>query len=214
MNLPFTQAQFFEVFARYNEDVMPLQVALILLGLTAYGAMMVRRRESDRVISAILCALWLWTGIVYHLGYFREVNPAAVLFGAASIAGAALFAWAGLARGAMVFDGESRARRVAGHLMIGYALVAYPVLSAMLGRGYPEMPTFGLPCPTTIFTIGMLAFLAPPVPRYVFFVPVAWAMVGSTAAFQLGVYEDLGLFVAALAGVWLAFDSAPRERPA
>lgn len=214
MSLPFTQEQFFGVFARYNEDVMPLQIALLLLALSAYGAMMVRRRESDRVISAILCALWLWTGIVYHLLYFRAVNPAAIAFGVMSIAGAVLFAWAGLARGSMVFDGESRARRIAGHAMISYALVAYPVLSAMLGRGYPEMPTFGLPCPTTIFTIGMLAFLAPPVPRYVFVVPVAWAMIGSSAAFQLGVYEDLGLFVAALAGIWLAFDPAPRTRPA
>ena len=42
---------------------------------------------------------------------------------------------------------------------LGGALVAYPVLSAMLGREFPEMPTFGLPCPTTIFTLGLLAFL-------------------------------------------------------
>lgn len=214
MNLPFTQQQFFDVFGRYNEGVMPLQIALVLLGLTAYGALMVRRRDSDRVVSAILCALWLWMGVVYHLVYFREVNPAATLFGAAYIAGAAAFAWAGLVRGHLAFEGESRARRIAGHALIAYALVAYPVLSAMIGRSYPEMPTFGLPCPTTIFTIGMLAFVAAPVPRYVFFVPVAWAMVGSSAAFQLGVYEDLGLLVAGLAGVWLAFDPPPRARPA
>lgn len=210
MNLPFTQTQFFEVFARYNEDVMPLQLALILLALSAFGALMVRRRESDRVVSAILCALWLWIGIVYHLMYFREINPAATLFAVLSIAGAALFAWAGLVRSTLVFDGESRVRRIAGHVMIAYALVAYPVLSAMLGREFPQMPTFGLPCPTTIFTIGMLAFVAAPVPRYVFFVPVAWTMIGATAALQLGVYEDLGLVVAGLAGIWLAFDPPPR----
>lgn len=214
MNLPFTQAQFFEVFARYNEGVMPLQIALVLLGLSAFGALMVRRADSDRVIAAILCALWLWTGIVYHLMYFREVNPAAWIFGAASIAAAALFAWAGLVRRALVFDGESRARRITGHALIAYALVGYPLLSAIVGRTYPEMPTFGVPCPTTIFTIGMLAFLARPVPRYVFFVPVAWAMIGSTAAFPVGVYEDLGLLVAGLAGVWLAFDAPPRTRHA
>ena len=210
MNLPFTQQEFFAVFARYNEDVMPLQIALVLLGLSAFGAMMVRRRESDRVIGAILCGLWLWIGVVYHLMYFRDINPGATVFGAASIAAAALFGWAGLVRGTLVFDGESRVRRIAGHVMIAYALVAYPALSAMLGRAFPEMPTFGLPCPTTIFTIGMLAFVAAPVPRYVFFVPVAWAMIGASAAFQLGVYEDLGLLAAGLAGVWLAFDPPPR----
>ena len=210
MNLPFTQQQFFEVFSRYNEAVMPLQNGLVLLGLSAFGAMVVRRRDSDRVISAILAGLWIWMGVVYHLIYFREVNPAATLFGVMFLGGAAIFAWVGVVRGRLAFDCESRARRIAGHALIAYALVGYPFLSLILGREFPEMPTFGLPCPTTIFTIGMLAFLSSPFPRYVFAIPIVWALIGSQAALLLGVYEDLGLLVAGLAGVWLAFDS-PRE---
>lgn len=210
MNLPFTQEQFFGVFSRYNEAVMPLQIGLVLLGLSAFGAMVVRRRDSDRVVSAILAGLWIWMGVVYHLIYFREVNPAATLFGVMFLGGAAVFAWVGVVQGRLVFDCESRARRIAGHALIAYALVGYPLLSAILGREFPEMPTFGLPCPTTIFTIGMLAFLSAPFPRYVFAIPIAWALIGSQAALLLGVYEDLGLLVAGLAGVWLAFDS-PRE---
>jgi hypothetical protein len=84
----------------------------------------------------------------------------------------------------------------------------------MLGREFPEMPTFGLPCPTTIFTLGMLAFLAAPFPRYVFVIPITWALIGSQAAFRLGVYEDFGLLVAGLAGVWLAFDPPAQRRHA
>jgi hypothetical protein len=212
MNPPFTQAQFFEVFSRYNEDLMPLQIALFLLGLSAFGAMVVRRRDSDRVVSAILAGLWLWMGVVYHLIYFREINPAASAFGAMFIAAAAIFAWTGVVQRRLVFDCESRARRIAGHALIAYALVGYPLLSAMLGREFPEMPTFGLPCPTTIFTIGMLAFLSAPLPRYVFVIPIGWAFLGSQAAFLLGVYEDFGLLVAGLAGVWLAFDPPAVER--
>src|SRR6478735_636787 len=49
----------------------------------------------------------------------------------------------------------------------------------------PAVPTFGLPCPTTIFTIGVLLFAKAPVPRSAFIVPVLWALVGSTAAFTL-----------------------------
>lgn len=206
MNPPFTQEQFFEVFRRYNEAVMPLQIALILLALSAFGAMVVRRRESDRVISAILAGLWAWMGIVYHLIYFREVNPAATLFGLMFLGGAAIFAWAGVVRGRLVYDCESRVRRITGHALIAYALVGYPFLSEALGHEYPAMPTFGLPCPTTIFTIGMLAFLSAPFPRYVFAVPIAWALIGGQAALLLGVREDLGLLLAGLAGVWLAFD--------
>jgi hypothetical protein len=206
MSLPFTQQQFFEVMSRYNEAVTPLQIGLVLLGLSAYGAMVVRRRDSDRVISGILAALWLWAAVVYHFIYFRPVNPAAIPFGVIFLAAAAIFAWTGVVRRRLVFDCESRARRIAGHALITYSLVGYPILSAMLGREFPEVPTFGLPCPTTIFTLGMLAFLSAPFPRYVFAIPIAWALIGAQAAILLAVYEDLGLLVAAIAGVWLAFD--------
>lgn len=214
MSLPFTQQQFLEVFARYNDDLMPLQIGLFLLGLTAYGALIVRRRDSDRVISVILAALWTWSGIVYHRMYFSEVNPAATMFALVFVAGAVAFAWAGLVRRRMVFYGHDRARCAAGHALVAYALVGYPLLSIMLGRAYPKIPTFGLPCPTTIFTIGMLAFVSPPVPRTVFAVPIAWAIVGTQGAFFLGMYEDLGLTVAGLVGVWLAIEARPRIWPA
>jgi hypothetical protein len=214
MSLPFTREQFFEVFADYNEGVMPLQLGLFLLALSAFGAMVVRRRGSDRVVSAILAGLWAWMGIVYHFIYFAPVNPAAAMFGAMFLASAALFTWAGVVRGRLVFDGESRARRIAGHALITYALVGYPLLSLLLGRQFPELPTFGLPCPTTIFTIGMLAFLSRPFPRYVLAVPIAWAFIGAQAALTLGLYEDLGLLVAGLAGVWLVFDRRTQTRAA
>jgi hypothetical protein len=214
MNLPFTRDQFFEVFARYNEGVMPLQLALFLLALSAFGAMVIRRRGSDRVVSAILAGLWAWMGIVYHFIYFAPVNPAAPVFGAMFLAAAALFAWAGVVRGRLVFDDDSRARRIVGHALIAYALVGYPIVSLLLGRQYPDVPTFGVPCPTTIFTIGMLAFLSRPFPRYVLVVPIAWAFIGGQAAFLLGVPEDLGLWLAGLAGLWLAFDRPRERRPA
>lgn len=214
MNLPFTQQQFFEVMGRYNDAITPLQIGLVLLGASAYGAMMVRRRDSDRVISLILAGLWTWAAVVYHFIFFRTINPAAALFGAAFLGAALLFLWAGVARGRLVFDGESRARRIVGHGLIAYALVGYPLLSAMLGREFPGIPTFGLPCPTAIFTLGMLAFLSAPLPRYVFVIPVAWAFVAAQAAFLLGVYEDAGLLVAGLAGLWLAFHGSARRQPA
>jgi hypothetical protein len=166
------------------------------------------------VVSAILAGLWAWMGVVYHFIYFTPVNPGARLFAVVFIAQAAVFAWSGAVRGRLAFDGESRWRRIAGHALIAYALVGYPLLSLMLGREFPETPTFGLPCPTTIFTIGMLAFLSAPFPRTVLAVPIAWAFIGGQAALMLGVYEDIGLLVAGLAGVWLVFDRPAQAEPA
>lgn len=65
----------------------------------------------------------------------------------------------------------------------------------------PALPTFGLPCPTTIFTLGILLFTKPPVPRSVFIVPLLWSAIGTSAAVQLGIPQDYGLAVAGLIGV-------------
>lgn len=207
MSLPFTRTEFFEVFVRYNEAVWPLQLALYALGLAALALAFSRGRHSGRAISLVLALLWAWMGAVYHLGFFRLVNPAAVIFGAVFLAGAAAFAWQGCVRNRLRFE----ARTGIGYLLLGYALVAYPLLAVLFGHAYPAMPTFGLPCPTTIFTIGMLALLRAPYPRSVFVVPVLWALVGLQAFLVLGVREDLGLLAAAAAGIWLAFHGRRRH---
>ena len=212
--LPFSRQQLFETFAAYNGDLWPLQVALFLLAVSALFAMVARRPGSDKVVSLILAALWVWMGVVFHFTYFTEVTPAAWLFGAACLLGAAAFVRAGVLHRRLRFNSEARWRRIAGHALILYALVVYPLLSLLLGRAYPALPTFGAPCPTTIFTIGMLAFATAPFPRYVLVVPVAWALIGGQAAYQLGMYEDFGLLAAGVAGAWLAFDAPPRTRRA
>jgi hypothetical protein len=86
-------------------------------------------------------------------------------------------------------------------VLVIFALVVYPLTGYMLGHRYPAAPTFGLPCPTTIFTIGILLFAKPLLSRSVFIVTLLWALVGSSAAFALGVYQDLGLLVACVVAI-------------
>lgn len=214
MTLPFDRAAFFEVFARYNDAVWPAQVLLHVLAVAALALLFVRGRRSGRAISLVLALLWAWMGGVYHLVYFRPINPAAALFGALFLAGAAAFAWEGVVRARLRCGDGGGAARPVGTALVAYALVGYPLLGYALGHRYPAMPTFGLPCPTTIFTVGMLAFLRPPVPWRVLAVPVLWTLIGVQAAFALGVYEDLGLLAASAAGVWLALRGRRRHEHA
>ena len=101
---------------------------------------------------------------------------------------------------------------MAGVVLIVFALVVYPVWSTYAGHPYPAIPTFGLPCPTTIFTIGLLAFAVPPTPRSPLVVPLLWCVVGAQAAFFLGVRPDLGLIAAAAAGIGLLVTAGQRHR--
>lgn len=89
-----------------------------------------------------------------------------------------------------------------GWALIAFALLIYPAIGKLLGHDYPATPTCGLPCPTTIFAIGMLMLMTPSTPRWLYVVPLLWALIGSTAAFPLGFYQDLGVVVAGLTGVW------------
>jgi hypothetical protein len=209
--LPFTAQEFFEVFRRYNEAIWPLQVVLNALAIGALALVLRPRRHSGRVISGSLALLWTWVAVVYQFGFFRPINPAAGLFGALFLLGAAAFAWEGMVRGRLRFECGATARCAAGFALAAYALLAYPVLSYLAGREASEIASFGLPCPTTIFTIAMLAFLKAPYPRWVFVAPLLWALIGGQAAWLLGVYEDFGLLVAGIAGAWFALRARGRR---
>jgi hypothetical protein len=210
--MPFTVEQFFAVFRDYNEAVWPAQVALVALGLAAVVLLFNQRSATGRLISAILAALWTWMAVAYHLLYFVRINPMAWAFGALFLFEAVLFLWAGVIQGKLRFVVLADPRSWIGGLLLLYALVIYPLLGALLGHAYIESPTFGLPCPTTIFTLGLLLFLLEPFPRLILAVPVVWAGVGTLAAFHLGVPQDFGLLAAGLAGLGLSF--APHRRAA
>jgi len=203
MQLPFTAEQFFGVFRLYNSTVWPAQVFLVLLAVLAVIFIALRRPWSSVAVSAILALLWVWLGAAYHLAFFARINPAAYGFGALSIVGGLLFAWHGVIHRRIEFAFAKSVRTGLGIVLLAFALVAYPVWSTLAGHAYPELPTFGLPCPTTIFTIGVLALASGTSLRAVLAVPILWSLVGSQAAFLLDVKPDLGLLVAGVAAVGL-----------
>jgi hypothetical protein len=59
-----------------------------------------------------------------------------------------------------------------------------------LGHSYPEAPTFGVPCPTAILTIGVLVGARGHVPLTLAIVPIVWGLIGGSAAVLLGVPTD------------------------
>lgn len=208
MTLPFTVEQFYAVFRGYNAAVWPAQVVLVALAMVAIGLVAMRRgaarwRHSDVAVAAILTFLWAWLALVYHLAFFATINPLAYAFAGVSLAGAGVLLWHGVIRRRLVFGATQTLRGVAGVALIAFSLVGYPLWAIAAGHPWPDLPTFGLPCPTTLFTVGMLALLAEPYPKSVLVVPVLWSLVGAQAAFLLDVQQDLSLIAGAAIGLWL-----------
>jgi hypothetical protein len=205
MTLPFSPDAFFAVFAQYNQSVWPIQVLLNALALLCLAMLFRANEMTSRITSLLLALLWAWMGLVYHLVFFSRINPAAWVFGAVFLVGSAVFLWFGVVKYRLRFRALRGVHGALSWVLIVFALAIYPVIGYSLGHRYPAAPTFGLPCPTTIFTIGLLLFAEFPVPRVVFAVPVLWAAVGSLAAVCLDVYEDLALVVAGVIGLSAAF---------
>jgi hypothetical protein len=191
--MPFTAHEFLDVFAAYNTDVWMLALALWVLTAAVFGPFIVGKRVWMPLPALVLAGHWLWAGILYHALFFTAINPAAWLFAALFVLQAVLFF------GAASFVSMTAARpgcwrHVVSSSLILYSLL-YPAIVWADGFAYPRMPTFGVPCPTVILTIGFLVAVSPP-SILLSFIPVAWTMLGVSAVLSFGVHADLALPVA------------------
>ena len=213
MRTPFSAEQFFDVFRHYNVSVWPMQSILLAVAVVLVALALVSPRSS-RVVVAGLAALWVWMAVAYHLAYFANLTPAAYLFAAAFLLEAGLLAWHGLrTRRLHIAVPKEPSVTTVGAVLIAFALVGYPALAYALGQRYPAVPTFGLPCPTVIFTFGLLTWCVRPVPRSVLWIPAAWALIGTTAAVSFGARQDFALLPAALIALGVLLWPRKRRTP-
>lgn len=200
MNPPFTIEQFLGVFIVYNAAIWPAQIAAYALGLGAVGAVWSRRPAASRLVPSALGLMWVLNGIGYHFLFFTRINPAAKLFAGLFVVQALLFAVGAVMATGMRFEIGRDLRSFAGAAVIAYAMVIYPILGILAGHGLLAGPMFGVaPCPTTIFTIGMLMLARGAWVIWLSIIPFLWSLVGLAAAVQLGIPEDFGLPIAGFA---------------
>jgi uncharacterized protein DUF6064 len=205
-SFPFTADTYLSLFETYNGAIWPAQVVAYALGILSVLLTLRPPTAGGRSAFAVLSAFWLWNGIAYHLMHFLEINFAALGF-------AALFTLQGMLFAAIAIGGRRSFRfrpdvlGWSGLLLCLFALVAYPLLGWLAGRGWPRAAAFGVaPAPTVIFTFGMLLLLEGRAPLYLAVVPLLWSLAaGSAAVVRLGILEDSTLLLAGVVGFGLLF---------
>jgi hypothetical protein len=202
--MPFTSNEFLDVFAAYNDALWPLALALWVFTAAVFTPFIARARVWIPLPTLLLAGHWAWAGILYHGLFFTAVNPAAWLFAALFVLQAVFFVVA-------ASSGAIRARRGSVRHVVSSALILYSLLYPAIawadGFVYPRMPTFGVPCPTVILTIGFLvAVSTSSILRSV--IPVAWSVLGLSAVWSFGVHADL---VLPAAGALLVVDLIHRR---
>jgi len=196
MQVPFSLGDFLNVFKSYNQTIFPLQIVFYFIAFLSIYFLFTGNKNLNKIISITLSFFWLWMGIVYHIIFFSAINNAAYIFGAFFIIQGIMFAGCGLIRKKLSFGYSKNIYNYIGIVFLLYALIIYPVLGYNLGHSYPYSPTFGLPCPTTIFTFGILLFTNKKMPLHLLIIPLLWSVIGFNAALTLTIYEDTGLLIA------------------
>lgn len=210
MRPPFTIEQFLDVFRRYNEAVLPMQAVLVLVALVIVGAALPGSRRGSRLALALLALLWLWTAVAYHLAFYTTLSALGYLFAAMFVVEGLLLFRLAIGRHPLRLSARWDVRSIVGGALALYALAGYPLAALAAGHRYPTLPTFGVPCPTTIFTFGVLLLAAEGLPRTTLIVPAAWALLGTSAAMLFGMWEDVGLAVAGVVAIPLLLRTPAR----
>jgi hypothetical protein len=192
--MPFSVDAFLDVFAAYNSALWPFALLLWIATMAALVAG-IERRDAGAWTFGLLAFQWAWSAIAYHIVFFTRINPAAWLFAVVFLAEAVALLWYGVVHERLQLTSDSGATRSRiAYAFVGYGLL-YPLVVMMTGHSFPRMPTFGVPCPTTLVTIGFL-MLVPKPPAAVIAVPLLWTAIAGTSAWLLRMPADLALLAA------------------
>lgn len=197
MKVPFTTEQFFGIFEKYNATVFPAQWIILALGILSLVLLHGNLPSKSKIIGGVLGAIWIWTGLVYHISFFTGINKAAYAFGGLFVVEGVLILVDSL-RSRLEFAVGSRSKDKAGYFFILFALFVYPVIGYLVEHSSGRLIMLGLPCPSTIFTFGLLMLTSRRFSVLLLVIPTLWAVIGLSAAINFGVYQDYMLIVSAI----------------
>lgn len=203
--LPYTAEVLFALFDEYNLAIRPLQGVALFLTASILMLALRSRENRSRLITAILAAGWIWTGAVFHLVYFRELNFAAPAYGAVFILQGALLFWTGVYRNRISIRFQRKPASYAGAVIFILSALILPVIDWQQGLSWTEA-RFALLAPGTTagLTLGLLMMVDRRPPLWIGAIPVLWTTVVGAHAAVLGIYQDIALTAAGLIALfWL-----------
>lgn len=201
MKIPFTTEQFFEIIEKYNLAVFPVQLIILLLGILSVIILHSNINSKNKLIGGFLGVLWIWIGIAYHFAFFTEINKAAYVFGGFFVLQGLIFLIETFSRKKLEFEFNGKIMDFIAYFFLVFGVFIYPVLIYFLESSLEKIITLGLPCPSTILTFGFLMLTKPKLSKYILVIPALWTIVGTSAAFNFGVYPDYFMALSALIAI-------------
>jgi hypothetical protein len=181
--LLFSPRVYWRLFELHNAAWWPLPVLMPGLGLAMLALAL---RGHARPVLLSLAAIWAFVGWSFVRGRYATINWAAVyvvpLFGVEAL----LLVFAAAGPRGHTFDRTGFARR-AGAYVAAFAILAAPLLTPLLGRGWASAEVFGLaPDPTAIATLGLLQLARGRLVPWLLPIPALWCLLSTATLWTMG----------------------------
>ena len=192
--LSFSLEEFLLVLESYNLFIWPLQIIAYVLIVMVIFFSLTPTQYSAKIVSAILSFFWLFTGIIFCFIYWAPSHVFGYIFGILCTVQGLLFLYS-TTRSDITIGSSDKTYKLIGILFVLYAIIGYQIFGYYLGHIYPKFFAAGLvPCPTTIFTLGIFLIINKSFPIKYFVIPLMISLGGFLAAYN-GIYEDIGLVI-------------------
>ena len=184
--LMFSEDTYYRLFELYNRDVWPLQIVASVFGVASLALILLRNSRNGRVLSTILAVAWTWVGWAFLLERYATINWAAKYFAVAWFVQALLLG-AVAAADAIEIPGLENWRTRTALALTALAVVLYPLIAPLAGRGWAQAEIFGMsPDPTAIASLGIALFARRIWVRGALMViPAAWLLISGTTLWVL-----------------------------
>lgn len=184
--LMFSSRTWYRLIEQYNAAYWPLHQVMLLLGFGIVGAILRQPAWQGRAIALLLAVIWAWVAVAFLWLRFATISTAATWFAAAFLLQAFLLAWAGPLRNYLAFSWKPGLRQYVGMLLLALALLGYPLIAVLSGRGIAQAEVFGMmPDPTVLGTIGALLLAEGRWRRRLLALPLLWCVVSGATLWAL-----------------------------
>lgn len=189
---------FIGTIANYNSNTWKFQIIFYLVGIVL--TVLIYKKPLDsvkRMMKLYLGICYLWISVVFFLCYgssqfHKELTSA--YFGLISV----LF-FIDIFTNKILLERNRRYDK--GVIAIYVMFVLYPAVGFMLGRHFPEISMWLMPCPLTVFAIALLTSFMTTKNTWMYILLLLWALPGLPKSFMFNIQEDLILGLAGIFGV-------------
>lgn len=204
---------FLRLFVRINQDFWPWPLLAVFAGIFVPVLFLNQKPVAKRVALGLVALAWVTSGYGFLVGYFGPINWPAQWFGWAFVAQGGMLGSLALFGGVHPLQWQSG--RAAGYWLAGLwlaAVLALPWLTVIESGDWKALGLFGLAPGTTAAAGVLVVGFLPGFWRWIYLaVPLLWSLFSAATFWALQTWWLLGLPVATLIFIFLAFRLSPNR---